>query len=109
MNGWYVADSLSGVYAKTAVYNKEMVNLMWRVYADSEANVAGYARYGLLHAKNARYSGFAKMDFFFEKKEYTEEQIRNIWKIPSEAGVQYPGQELSVWLLHGKRRRFHGD
>lgn len=85
--GMYVADSLNGIYAKMAVYNKEMVNLMWRVYADSEANLAGYERYGLLHAKNVRYSGFAKMDSFFEKKGYTEEQIRNIWKIPSDIGV----------------------
>lgn len=85
--GMYVADSLSGMYAKMAVYNKEIVNLMWRVYADSEANLSGYMSYGLLHGKNVRYSGFPKMDYFFGEREYTEEQIRKIWKIPSAIGV----------------------
>lgn len=85
--GMYVADSLEGMYANMAVYNKEIVNLMWRVYADSEANLSGYARYELLHGKNVRYSGFPKMDYFFGERAYTEEQIRKIWKIPSAMSV----------------------
>lgn len=84
----YVENSCDGNYVKQAVYNKEFINLMWRVYADSEANLAGYAKYGFLYGKNVRYSGFAKMDYFLEKKEYTEEQIRNIWKIPPDSDAK---------------------
>lgn len=82
--GMYVANSLDGNYIKRAVYDKEFINLMWRVYADSRANLSGYIKYGLLHGKNVRYSGFSKMDFFLEKREYTQEQIENIWKIPAD-------------------------
>lgn len=86
--GMYVADSSDGNYVRQMVYNKEFVNLQWRVYTDSEKNLSGYAEYGLLHGKNVRYSGYPKMDYFQEDKKYTEDEIRNIWKIPDDISAK---------------------
>lgn len=80
--GMYVADNVSGNFASNYVFNKEFTNMMWRVYADTETNLNGYRTYGLLKGKNVRYSGYSKMDCFYEKKAYGEEEIRQLWKIP---------------------------
>ena len=50
--GMYVANSYYGTYIEYGVYNKEFVNMQWRVYADSNLNWMGYQKYGLLNAKN---------------------------------------------------------
>lgn len=84
----YVENSLDGNYVKQAVYNKQFMNLLKRVYADSEANLKGYEKYGLLHGKNVLYSGYAKMDYFQERREYTEQVIRNIWKMSDDADTK---------------------
>lgn len=86
--GMYVANNADGNYVKQVVYNKQFVNLMWRVYADSEINLSGYQKYGLLHGKNVLYSGYSKMDYFKEKREYTEQEIRNIWRMPGNTDVK---------------------
>lgn len=85
--GMYVADSPDGNYVKQLVYNKEFVNLQWRVFADSRENLAGYQEHELLHGKNVRCSGYAKMDYFRQKREYTPEQIHSIWKLPAQEGM----------------------
>ena len=78
----YLADNNDGSFAIQAIYNKEIVNLMWRVYCDSVYNLEGYKKYQLLGGKNARYSGYAKMDCFYAEEEFTDDDIRKIWKIP---------------------------
>ena len=80
----YLANNNDGSYAIQAVYNKEIVNVMWRVYCDSKHNLDGYKKYQLLHGKNVRYSGYAKMDYFYSDDLLDEEGIRNIWKIPED-------------------------
>lgn len=80
--GIYLADNVSEDYLRTVVYNKEFVNMMTRIFADSEKNLRGYQEYGLLHGKNVVYSGYAKMDYFYEKKDWSEEETRKLWKIP---------------------------
>ena len=80
--GIYLADNETGDYLERCVYNKEFVNMMTRIYADSERNLGGYQEYELLHGKNVVYSGYAKMDFFYENRVWLEEEIRGIWKIP---------------------------
>lgn len=86
--GVYVANSVDGSYVKKYVYNKDFVNMMWRVYADSELNLKGYQEHSLLHGKNVLYSGYIKMDYFYNKRKYTEAEIRNIWKIPKDAETE---------------------
>lgn len=80
--GIYVADSVDKTYAVNCVYNCDFVNLMWRVYVDSEKNREGYRSYGLLEGENTVFSGYAKMDFLYEKRKYSEAEIRSLWKIP---------------------------
>ncbi|MCH5259952.1 MAG: CDP-glycerol glycerophosphotransferase family protein [Lachnospiraceae bacterium] len=80
--GIHVSDGGSGLYVKEAVYNNEFVNMMMHIYADSERDVRGYQEYGLLHGKNILYSGYAKMDFFYENRVWSEDEIRKLWQIP---------------------------
>lgn len=80
--GIYVADSADGRYVFNCVYNCGFANMMWKVYVDSEKNREGYQTYGLLKGKNTAFSGYAKMDPFYEKRKYGEEEIRSLWKIP---------------------------
>lgn len=86
--GIHVEDSLTGNYLEQCVYNKEFINMMKRIYTDSERNLHGYQKHGLLHGKNVVYSGYAKMDFFYETRDWSEEQIRKLWKIPDAAKCQ---------------------
>lgn len=79
---FYVEDSLDKLYSLNFVYNKDFVNMMRRVYTDSLKNLQGYREYGMLHGKNVLFSGYIKMDPFYHLKEYREEEIREIWKIP---------------------------
>lgn len=80
--GIYLADNKSVNYLESCVYNKEFVNMMTRIYADSERNLRGYQEYGLLHGKNVVYSGYAKMDYFYEQRDWNETELRKLWKIP---------------------------
>lgn len=80
--GIYVADSIDQSYAVNFVYNKEFINMMWRVYADSKKNLEGYRKHELLHGKNVFLSGYIKMDQLYRMKEWNEEEIRKIWEIP---------------------------
>ena len=80
--GMYIADSKDGSYADHVLYNKEMFNLMWRIYCDSADSLAGFCKYELLKGKNVTYSGYAKMDYFLEKHLLKEDVISCLWKIP---------------------------
>lgn len=86
--GIHVSDDGSGYYLEKCVYNKEFANMMARIYADSERDVLSYQEYGLLHGKNVVYSGYAKMDYLYEKKDWSETDIRKLWKIPDGAKCQ---------------------
>ncbi|MCM1154684.1 MAG: CDP-glycerol glycerophosphotransferase family protein [Ruminococcus flavefaciens] len=117
--GIYVADSLDKSYAVNFIYNKEFVNMMWRVYADSKRNLEGYRKYERLHGKNVIFSGYIKMDQFYSLKEYSEEEIRKVWKIPEDkrqedvkkviiaphhsflgyGGIQYSTFAKNAWFL----------
>ena len=77
-----IEDSWTADYLKQAVYNKEFANMMTRIYAVSERNLQGYQEYGLLRGKNVVYSGYAKMDYFYENRDWSEADIRGLWKIP---------------------------
>lgn len=85
--GIYVADSVDKRYAIQCVYNCDFVNMMWKVYADSEKNREGYRNYGVLEGKNIVFSGYVKMDPFYKKRQYSEAEIRSLWKIPEGRAV----------------------
>lgn len=81
--GIYVENSEDGKYLEDVAYNRGFVNMLWKAYTDSERNREGYRIYGLLRGKNVLYSGYAKMDFFFHKKNYGVKELKTIWKIPA--------------------------
>ncbi|WP_026517138.1 hypothetical protein [Butyrivibrio sp. MC2021] len=80
--GLYLANGVEGSYAKYAVYDKELFSLMWRVYCDCAKNLEGYQKYQYIKGKNVRFSGYSKMDYFYTPKEWSEEEINTLWKIP---------------------------
>lgn len=70
------------MYCPNLVYNHDFVNMMWKVWTDSEKNMEGYQKYGMRRGRNVFFSGYAKMDYFYQTREWTEKEIRSIWKIP---------------------------
>ncbi len=80
--GMYMMDNNDGSFGIQAIYNKEIFNSIWRVYCESTYNLEGYKKYQFLGGKNVRYSGYAKMDYFYNADDVSEEEIRKIWKIP---------------------------
>lgn len=80
--GIYVAENRDGTYMQRFGYNKQIMNLVYRLYADSLINYTGYKQYQLLEGKNVRYSGYAKMDYFYTAEPISEVDVRTIWKIP---------------------------
>ena len=80
--GIHVEASDGTDYLINGVYNKEFVNVIWRVYCDSTYNLKEYQKYQLLKGKNVRYSGYAKMDYFYEKHIFNDDDIRSLWRIP---------------------------
>jgi len=82
--GIFVVDSQDGNYLKHFVYNKEFMNLMWKIYTDSEQSLRGFQQYQLLKGENVRYFGYSKMDYFYQLPFVEEEEVRQIWKISKE-------------------------
>ena len=84
--GMHVADNADSSYSINDVYNKELVNMMWRVYCDSIFNLTRYKKYEMLCGINVRYSGYAKMDYFYQKHFFFDEELKKMWGIPD--GIQ---------------------
>ena len=80
--GLQFAENEKGTFAQEAVFNKEIFNLVWRIYCDSRFSCDQYRKYQLLRGKNAVFSGYAKMDCFYESRNYSDEEIKNLWKFP---------------------------
>ncbi len=80
--GLIAGNSMNGQFVTQVCYNKDFLNLMHRVYASTKMDYDNYKKYQLLQGKNVIYSGYAKMDFFYGNREFEEDEIRKIWKIP---------------------------
>ena len=82
--GIHIADSADGKYSIDSVYNKDFMNLMWRVYCDSRAILRDYQKYQLLKGSNIRYCGYAKMDYFYGNPTFDDAALRRLWSVPKE-------------------------
>ena len=80
--GFALCDNAGKDYTRNFVYDKEFMNLCSTVYVDSTMNQAEYGRYQLLAGKNVKFSGYTKMDYFLDKRTYSDEELRRIWKLP---------------------------
>lgn len=83
--GMNIANDRSGGYTANAVFNKEFQNFMYRTYSDSPESVISFEKYELLKGFNTRFSGYSKMDELYDDKQFTEDELRTIWKIPENA------------------------
>ena len=80
--GLTVGNSQTGRFDELCMYNKEFMNLCWRVYTETKTDYEEFIRYEALGGKNVRNSGYIKMDYFYDEHSYTEKDIRNMWGIP---------------------------
>lgn len=85
--GLTIGNSLEGTFAMKYMYNKEFMNVMWKVYTETKKDYDGFQKYQILKAKNVVNSGYIKMDYFLEKHEYSEENIRDMWSVPDGADI----------------------
>ena len=86
--GVTLGNSIDGTYAEKCLYNKEFVNIMWKVYTETTTNYECYKKYQVLKAKNVINSGYIKMDYFVEKHQYSDDYIRKIWPFPSGSDIK---------------------
>ena len=56
----------SGRFDELCMYNKEFMNLCWRVYTETKTDYEEFIRYEALGGKNVRNSGYIKMDYNIE-------------------------------------------
>ena len=81
----YCLDFPDGTYSEgriQSLLNKEIVNMMWRVYCESQVDLEEFQKYQLLRGKNVRYSGYPKMDYLYNRRNWTNDELIKIWKIP---------------------------
>ena len=94
----YLANNSDGSYAINCVYNKESINMMWRVYCDSRFNLERYKQYELLQGKNVRYSGYAKMDYFYRHVQFDRSELNELWSVPK--GIDVCGIKKIIIAPH---------
>lgn len=70
--GLTVGNSQTGRFDELCMYNKEFMNLCWRVYTETKTDYEEFIRYEALGGKNVRNSGYIKMDYFYDEHSYTE-------------------------------------
>ena len=84
----FIPENPEHTYLRDAVYNIDFVNAMYRVYTDSRENLEGYRTEEVLGGSNVIYTGFPKMDRFFEERPpYAFSQLSSMWKQPPAASV----------------------
>lgn len=80
--GLSVGNSAEGDFDKLCQYNKEFMNLCWKVYTESQKDYEGFLKYQIIKGKNVKNSGYVKMDYFYTDHSYSEEEIASMWKTP---------------------------
>ncbi len=85
--GFYMANNRKNAFTRDFVYNTKFTNAMWRIYCDSSDSLEGYRQERVIEDMNVKFSGYVKMDFFYKQHEYSEDQLRRLWKIPEEHDV----------------------
>lgn len=86
--GVSVAESKAQDYSKTVTCNSGFMNMQWQIYTDSAKTKEEFEKYQLLKGENVSFSGYTKMDYFFEPHTYTREQIRAMWSVPEGVDVE---------------------
>lgn len=80
--GMNAVENKDGSYEKEYIYNKNSAGLMWKIYCDLEKTYEKYQKYNILHGKNALYTGYPKMDYFYQDRIWKKDEVEKLWKIP---------------------------
>lgn len=80
--GMNTVDNVDHSFSLNGVYDSDFVNLMWRVFEDTEININEYKKYETLRGENLVQSGYLKMDELMNRPEYSSNQIEELWKLP---------------------------
>ena len=80
-----LADNAKGTFMINSSNNSMFLNMMWHIYTDTMYHYEGYREYQLLGGENVVFTGFPKMDFFYNKIENTSDQLMLManWKYPT--------------------------
>lgn len=81
--GINTGNSTTGRFEELCILNKEIDNLMWRIYTETERDYEGFKKYETLGGRNVRFSGYIKMDYFYAHHEYSDADLRGMWNIPA--------------------------
>ncbi len=73
--GFMIADNVENTFVYHQ-YNLKIHNLVWKDFEESLLSLKMAKKYNFLKGKNAVYTGYPKMDKYFEK----EEQSYNVWE-----------------------------
>ncbi|WP_022748973.1 CDP-glycerol glycerophosphotransferase family protein [Lachnobacterium bovis] len=80
--GIKIIDNENHTYMEQYLYTKNLTNVCWRVYCNLVYEVEKFKEYNILKGINTVFSGYPKMDYFYKKLNFSEEEIKKIWKIP---------------------------
>ncbi len=86
--GFATGNSATGSFTKNCEYNFDFFSMVTKVYANSTIDLREYRKYQLLEGENVEYSGYSKMDYFYDKKPYTDEEICKIWNMPNADSIK---------------------
>lgn len=110
----YTVNSVDGNFIRKFVYDKPFMNIMWRIFVPFDQDKNEYAQFGFLKGINVSVTGYPKMDSLIFCKDYTEDDIRRLWKIPTNKKLDeikkvvvtphytilYGGKDLSLSTFH---------
>ena len=84
----YTPENKEHTYMDEAVFFRPLTNIVYRMYVASEWLAQECKSRMILGGENVMFTGFPKMDYFYEKKDsFSEEAIRRMWKIPDGGDV----------------------
>ncbi len=86
--GLSVGQSPDGGYDKIGLYNNDFINMQWRVYTESQKDYDAFLKYEILNGSNVRNSGYAKMDYFYDKHDYSKEELKKYGRVQKVVGMK---------------------
>ena len=78
-----IPENAEKTYTEQYVCDTAFSAMMWCIFTDSKLTAKEYRTKALLQDRNVVYSGFPKMDYFYERQDQASgEEAGDVWKIP---------------------------
>lgn len=84
--GINTADNTERTFHPHAHYSMPFFNLMWKIFVATYGEIEESKKYSFVKGNNLVYSGYPKMDVFFENRNV---DVNSIWKRPKNANDDY--------------------